>query len=135
MRLFWENANIGNTALQDLQVAKDNNDRTYLRLNTKTKNDKIYNFVDEARQNVTGISFDYNDTNSDSDFVDDIMDATCDVITSEFKAMLHDDRKTTNISPVLAEAIESFKRVRPKRLTITGYDNEVVILYEIEQNN
>lgn len=130
-RLFWENTNIGNTALADLQVAKDNSDRVYLRLNTKTRNDKIYNYVDEARQNVNGISFDYNDTDNDSDFVDVVLERACNAIQTELRSMQRDERKTTNVSPLLADAVENMRKVYPKQLTITGYDNEVVLTFEI----
>lgn len=132
-RLFWENTNIGNTALADLQVAKDNSDRVYLRLNTKTRNDKIYNYVDEARQNVNGISFNYNDTDNDSDFVDVVLERACNAIQTELKSMQRDERKTTNVSPLLADAVENMRKVYPKQLTITGYDNEVVLTFEIVQ--
>ena len=132
-RLFWENTNIGNTALADLQVAKDNSDRVYLRLNTKTRNDKIYNYVDEARQNVNGISFDYNDTDNDSDFVDVVLERACNAIQTELRSMQRDERKTTNVSPLLADAVENMRKVYPKQLTITGYDNEVVLTFEIIQ--
>lgn len=132
-RLFWENTNIGNTALADLQVAKDNSDRVFLRLSTKTRNDKIYNYVDEARQNVNGISFAYNDTDNDSDFVDVVLERACDVIQTELKSMQRDERKTTNVSPLLADAVKNMRKVYPKQLTITGYDNEVILTFEIIQ--
>lgn len=132
-RLLWENSNIGNVDLQNLQVARDSNDRVYLRFNTKTRNDNIYNFVDEARQSASGVSFSYNDTSSDSEFVNDIMDNTCDYIERELKSLRENEQKTANISPILASAVEDMRRVYPKQLTITGYSNEVIIIYEVER--
>lgn len=133
-RLMWESTLIGDTTLQNLQIAVDSNDRVFLRFLTKTKNDGIYNYVDEARQNVNGITFDYNDTDKDSEFVNDIMDTTCDTITRTFKSMRQSPQKTAHINSNLSSALEYMLKVVPKSLTITGYQNDIVITYELILN-
>lgn len=133
-RLMWESTLIGDITLQNLQIAVDSNDRVFLRFLTKTKNDGIYNYVDEARQNVNGITFDYNDTDKDSEFVNDIMDTTCDTITRTFKSMRQNPQKTAHINSNLSSALEYMLKVVPKSLTITGYQNDIVITYELILN-
>lgn len=127
-RLDWENTNIGDPILQNLLIAKDDNDDIFLRLDTTTKNQEIYQYEDEAQASPNGMHF----ACGSAEFADDIMDKISEAVTNCFKVIQNHPERSTFIAPMLKKALSKRVRaVKPIMLCLTGVRNEIYVILKL----
>lgn len=128
--LDWQESHLGR--YPEIRVAKDNRNRLWLCFPDKCDDANVYSYVDEARES-RGVQFQYGDE-SQENFANTVLDDYRHVLEMYFRRLQQDESQTKNINPDLKERVESFRRLKPQQLVVTGNGAQVLALFQLESD-